>query len=71
MRSGERCTSCEAGRMKTYCTRTVGSSRIRFLKCSSCDAKGQEACKVDELGRTILDCTLRSTAVSHNAGDRL
>ncbi len=54
MRSGDRCGQCSGGRMRTYCSRTVGMSRIRFLKCSNCDATGQEIVGVDDLGRSIL-----------------
>ena len=58
MRSLGPCPVCQAGRMQTYKTRTVGVTRVRYLKCSACKATGHEQLRVDDLGRTILDvCT--------------
>lgn len=73
MRSGERCDKCDLGRLRVYCSRTVGMARVRFLKCSSCGATGQETARVDDLGRTILGISTRpSTATpSESAPPRL
>ena len=61
MRSGEQC-EC-GGRMRVYCSRTIGMSRVRFLKCSNCDATDRESVGVDDLGRSILrNSTKPSTA---------
>ena len=53
-RSGDRCDQCGAGRWRVYCTRTIGLSRIRFLRCSNCGTTDRESCGVDDLGRSIL-----------------
>ncbi len=65
MRSGERCLSCNAGKMRTYSVRTVGLSRQRFLKCSAgCGQTGQESVKVDDLGRAIIFSNLATSSTS-------
>lgn len=55
MRSRDRCPDCARGRMLTYKTRSTGSLRVRYLKCSACGRTGQEVLQVDFLGREI--CT--------------
>ena len=54
MRSLDRCEHCQVGRMKVYTTRTIGVSRIRYLKCDHCHTTDQEVLRVDELGRSII-----------------
>lgn len=61
MRSGERCTSCQVGRMRTRTTFTRGSSRVRYLICTSCKATGKETLRLDDIGRPIfLPVAMRS-----------
>ena len=63
MRSVDRCDRCNNGRMKVYSVRTVGLSRQRFLKCSAgCGQTGQEAVKVDDLGRAIIFSNLATSS---------
>lgn len=63
MRSQGPCPACEAGRMLTYKTRTVGATRVRYLKCSACQVTGSEQLRIDDLGRTILNyCTSQGNA---------
>jgi len=71
MRSGELC-KCRSGRMRTYCSRTVGASRIRYLRCTECGTKAQEFVSVDDLGRTILQVrTMASRDIAHGTdGER-
>ncbi len=70
-RSGDTCEQCKAGRYKTYKTTTKGRSRIRYLKCLNCGHNEQELCRVDDIGRTILDLfTMRgidSEAIDSNS----
>jgi hypothetical protein len=55
MRSGERCPECQSGRMRVYSVRTVGFSRLRFLRCTMrCGATGQELVPIDDLGRAVI-----------------
>jgi protein-arginine kinase activator protein McsA len=53
MRNLDRCEKCQRGRMRIYHTRTVGSSRIRFMKCDGCHTPGKESLQVDHLGRIV------------------
>jgi hypothetical protein len=57
MRSLDVCRRCGSGRMLAYKTKTKGSNRTRYLKCSHCSARGKEIIKVDELGRQIFSDT--------------
>lgn len=63
MRSLDRCPKCSVGTMRIVTTRTNGLSRVRYLKCDSCNATGKETFAVDSLGRpTFLPAnTTRST----------
>ena len=54
MRSGERCTKCHIGRMRTRSVFTRGSSRVRYLVCKHCRNTGKEVLRVDDLGRAII-----------------
>lgn len=54
MRSGERCTKCHIGRMKTRTVFTRGSSRVRYLVCRDCKTTGKEVLPIDDLGRAII-----------------
>jgi hypothetical protein len=51
MRSGERCTQCGVGKMKTRTVFTRGSSRVRYLVCKSCGKTGKESLRLDDIGR--------------------
>lgn len=53
MRSGERCSKCLVGKMKTRTVFTRGSSRVRYLICRSCKATGKEVLRLDDIGRPI------------------
>jgi hypothetical protein len=61
MRSGERCDRCNSGRMKVYHSRTAGLCRVRYLRCTSCRATGQEVVTVDDLGRSVVILSNRTT----------
>lgn len=54
MRTGDPCTVCYHGVMKRRSTRTVGTTRTRYLKCDKCGHTGKQYTKVDELGRDVL-----------------
>jgi hypothetical protein len=54
MRSGERCQSCQVGRMRTRTTITRGSSRVRYLICTSCTQTGKESLRLDDIGRPVF-----------------
>lgn len=60
MRSGERCDCCHVGRMRTRTTFTRGSSRVRYLVCTSCDVTGKECLQLDDIGRPIYLVATRS-----------
>ena len=67
MRSGERCTICDTGRMRTRTTITRGSSRVRYLVCRSCGATGKEVFQLDDLGRPIYGViATHSNPVNHD-----
>jgi hypothetical protein len=68
MRSGERCQQCHIGKMKTRTTFTRGSSRVRYLVCTSCATTGKECLRLDDLGRPIyLPFAMDSKTVNSNA----
>ena len=54
MRSGERCSKCQVGRMRTRTTITRGSSRVRYLVCPSCGSTGKESLRLDDIGRPVF-----------------
>lgn len=54
MRHLDPCTSCGAGTMRRYSTKTQGHHRRRYLKCDYCGQRGQEVFPVDELGRPLF-----------------
>lgn len=69
MRSGDRCGQCDIGRMMAYCSKTRGSSRVTYCRCSNadCKAKGKQSAEVDALGRIIfIERTIAGTSVSHS-----
>ncbi len=51
MRSLDICQRCGSGQMRAYKSKTVGSNRTRYLKCSHCRCTGKEILRVDALGR--------------------
>ncbi len=67
MRSRERCPKCGIGRMKIVTTRTTGSLRKRYLKCSECDETGKEVLRIDDLGRPIYSGNTTTSTGAHCA----
>ncbi len=67
-RSGDRCTECLVGKMKTRSVFTRGSRRTRYLICDTCRTTGKEVVAVDDIGRTIL--TPVGVAIRSNPDDR-
>jgi hypothetical protein len=67
MRSLDRCERCSVGRMKCYSVRTVGSSRLRYLRCDSCQETGRETVLVDSLGRQVFTVMLATPSTSDNS----
>lgn len=67
MRSGERCQACELGKMRTRTTITRGSSRVRYLVCTSCKTTGKEVLQLDDIGRPIYV----HVAIHSNGNDSL
>jgi hypothetical protein len=67
-RSGDRCTECLVGKMKTRSVFTRGSRRTRYLVCDTCKATAKEIVSVDDIGRTIL--TPVGVAIRSNHDDR-
>lgn len=65
MQNLDRCNECQRGRMRIYKTRTVGSSRTRFLKCDVCGATGKETFKVDHLGRVVISPVVTSRGTGY------
>ena len=56
MRSGERCTQCQVGKMHVQTVRTFGSSRTRYLRCTNkelCNHRGKEIVSLDDLSRPV------------------
>ncbi len=56
MRSGDPCHRCESGVLRVYCTRQVGASTIRFLKCSVCNATGKHVANTRIVQTTAAKC---------------
>jgi len=54
MRSGDRCESCSIGRLLAYSTKTRGSSRVTYCRCTSCRATAKQVSAVDCLGRIVF-----------------
>ncbi len=67
-RSGDRCTECLVGKMKTRSVFTRGSRRVRYLICDTCRTTGKEVVAVDDIGRTIVAPV--GVATSSNEDDR-
>ena len=65
MRLGDRCPNC-SGILRCKFTETMGASRIRHLRCSSCSVKDREVVALDERGRVVsnylADKVLEETA---------
>ena len=65
MRSKERCSECNVGKMRTRTTITRGSSRVRYLVCPSCKATGKEVLRLDDLGRPLFS----DSVATHSKND--
>lgn len=63
MRSGERCTQCNVGKMHVDTVRTTGQLRKRYLQCTNedCRHRGKEVVPIDDLGRPVYAVTVGST----------
>jgi hypothetical protein len=52
-----RCGNCD-GNLRTYCTRTRGVVRYRWLKCQSCGGTTKQRIQLDTSGRNVCDLVL-------------
>lgn len=71
MRSGDRCEACGLGRMFAYSTKTRGSARVTYCRCSHCRATGKQCSRVDELGRIVFVVgAIAGNDIPHNGDDQ-
>jgi len=52
--------------MKTRSTFTRGSSRVRYLVCTSCAATGKECLRLDDIGRPIYVAIATPSKTEHS-----
>ena len=53
MRSLDRCSVCGVGRFFIYSTKTRGSLRTSYLRCSHCGERSKQLSRVDAIGRIV------------------
>jgi hypothetical protein len=67
MRSLDPCPSCTVGKMLTYRTLILGSSKLRYLRCSHCGRTGKEQFQCDSLGRRLIASSSKENATTHGS----
>ncbi len=46
----EQCPECRKGGLRVYVTRTIGATRVQYLRCDACGHTGKRQSQVDPRG---------------------